>query len=145
VPGGHADHAKVLVIGRRHPAGQRPASQQALRHRDDDVFDGKERTEDEFNELLPRPPQAQPIIPTPGTLSIIKPSRADGRRPTRSEEIGVNAVPADAIDRPDVAVIRQVLRESLGYLYPAALRVVATLRVGTISPTAETAERLARN
>jgi len=56
----------------------------------------------------------------------------------------VNALPADALDRPDVAVIRQVLRESLAYLYPAALRVVATLRIADhLADGPKTAERLA--
>ncbi|HYS39010.1 MAG TPA: methyltransferase [Pseudonocardiaceae bacterium] len=67
------DHAKVLVIDAVIPPGNDPHPSKLYDIAMMTIFDGKERTEDEFNELLAAAGlKPNRIIPTPGTLSIIE-------------------------------------------------------------------------
>ena len=67
------DDAKVLVIDAVIPPGNDPHPSKLYDIAMMTIFDGKERTEDEFNELLAAAGlKASRIIPTPGTLSIIE-------------------------------------------------------------------------
>lgn len=67
------DHAKVLIIDAVIPPGNDPHPSKLYDIAMMTIFDGKERTEEEFNDLLTASDlKPNRIIPTPGTLSIIE-------------------------------------------------------------------------
>jgi len=73
-------HGRVLVIDAVVPPGNQPHASKVYDVAMMTIFDGKERTAPEFDELFAAADlRASRIIPTPGTLSIIEavPTRAD--------------------------------------------------------------------